>query len=181
TYGLVAGCVIGGPLGTLLMRRNGLHASGLARGASVAAAATAVDAADAANDSTARLPLPAPRGNNDTVMYASILIAISIGAGTLLGPSVHVYAATHPMDAAVRRSGLEAGREVEIGEDCWIGGGAIICPGAKIGDRCVIGAGSVVTRDVPADSFAAGNPCRVIRKITPQDSDDRNAAVLAAG
>lgn len=84
TYGLVAGCVIGGPLGTLLMRRNGLHASGLARGASAAAAATAVDAADAANDSTARLPLPAPRGNNDTVMYASILIAISIGAGTLL-------------------------------------------------------------------------------------------------
>ena len=79
TYGLVAGCVIGGPLGTLLMRRNGLHRSGLAAGTPVVATA-----ADAANASTAQVPAPAPEGNNDTVMYASILIAVSIGAGTLL-------------------------------------------------------------------------------------------------
>ena len=81
TYGLVAGCVIGGPLGTLLMRRNGLHTSGLAAGTPASATATA---ADAANASTARVPAPAPTGNSDTVMYASILIAVSIGAGTLL-------------------------------------------------------------------------------------------------
>ena len=79
TYGLVAGCVIGGPLGTLLMRRNGLHRSGLAAGTPVVATA-----ADAANASTAQVPAPAPEGNSDTVMYASILIAVSIGAGTLL-------------------------------------------------------------------------------------------------
>ncbi|MCZ8220429.1 MAG: sodium/glutamate symporter [Acidovorax sp.] len=79
TYGLVAGCVIGGPLGTLLMRRNGLHASGLAAGSPAGATA-----ADAANAATARVPAPAPTGNSDTVMYASILIAVSIGAGTLL-------------------------------------------------------------------------------------------------
>ena len=79
TYGLVAGCVIGGPLGTLLMRRNGLHRSGLAAGTPVVATA-----ADAANASTAQVPAPALEGNSDTVMYASILIAVSIGAGTLL-------------------------------------------------------------------------------------------------
>ena len=95
---------------------------------------------------------------------------VRIGSGTLFGPSVHVYAATHPMDADVRRTFLEAGAEVTIGDDCWIGGGAIICPGVTIGDRVVIGAGSVVTRDIPSDSFAAGNPCRVIRGIP------RNAA-----
>jgi ESS family glutamate:Na+ symporter len=81
TYGLVAGCVIGGPLGTLLMRRNGLHRPGLAAGTPVVATATA---ADAANASTAQVPAPALEGNSDTVMYASILIAVSIGAGTLL-------------------------------------------------------------------------------------------------
>src|SRR3989344_3107076 len=84
TYGLVAGCVIGGPLGTLLMRRNGLHTSGLAAGVPAGATATAAGAVDAANASTARLAAPAPMGNSDTVMYASILIAVSIGAGTLL-------------------------------------------------------------------------------------------------
>ena len=84
TYGLVAGCVIGGPLGTLLMRRNGLHTSGLAAGTPAGATATAAGAVDAANASTARPAAPAPMGNSDTVMYASILIAVSIGAGTLL-------------------------------------------------------------------------------------------------
>jgi ESS family glutamate:Na+ symporter len=81
TYGLVAGCVIGGPLGTLLMRRNGLHTSRLAGGAPAPAAAMA---AEAANASTARPVASAPTGNSGTVMYASILIAVSIGAGTLL-------------------------------------------------------------------------------------------------
>lgn len=90
---------------------------------------------------------------------------VRIGARTLLGPAVQVYAATHPLRAAERRSGLELGRLVEIGEDAWIGGAAVICPGVRIGTRSVIGAGSVVTRDIPDDVFAAGNPCRVVRQL----------------
>ena len=90
---------------------------------------------------------------------------VRIGARTLFGPGVHVYAATHPMTAEARRTGLELGLPVTIGEDVWIGGGAIICPGVSIGDGSVIGAGSVVTRSMPAGAFAAGNPCRVIRGL----------------
>jgi maltose O-acetyltransferase len=93
---------------------------------------------------------------------------VRIGNFTLLGPAVQIYAATHPMQAELRRT-QESGKPIEIGDDVWIGGGAIICPGVTIGSRSVIGAGSVVTRDVPGDVFAAGNPCRVIRAITGQD------------
>jgi maltose O-acetyltransferase len=91
--------------------------------------------------------------------------AVRIGNKTLIGPAVQIYTATHPMEWEKRAEGLESGKEVTIGEYCWIGGGAIINPGVTIGDRTVIGAGSIVTRDVPADVFAAGNPCRVIRKL----------------
>jgi maltose O-acetyltransferase len=95
--------------------------------------------------------------------------SVHIGDHVLLGPAVQIYAATHPLSAAVRRSGLEAGKPVVIGADVWIGGGAIICPGVSIGPRTVIGAGSVVTRDVPSDVFAAGNPCRVLRSLVGED------------
>ncbi len=91
--------------------------------------------------------------------------AVRIGARVLVGPNVQIYAALHPLDAASRRAHLEYGKPVAIGEDCWIGGGAIICPGVTIGDRCVIGAGAVVTKDLPADCFAAGNPARVLRRL----------------
>jgi maltose O-acetyltransferase len=91
---------------------------------------------------------------------------VSIGDFVLFGPAVQVYAATHPLSAAERRSGLEGGKPVSIGDDVWIGGGAIICPGVRIGARSVIGAGSVVTRDIPEDVFAAGNPCRVVRSLS---------------
>ncbi|HVX10793.1 MAG TPA: sugar O-acetyltransferase [Pirellulales bacterium] len=90
---------------------------------------------------------------------------IKVGDFTLFGPAVQVYTATHPMNAELRRR-QEFGKPVEIGADVWIGGGAIVCPGVKIGSKSVIGAGSVVTRDIPAAVFAAGNPCRVIREIT---------------
>lgn len=90
---------------------------------------------------------------------------VRIGARTLFGPGVHIYAASHPMSVAGRRSGLELGLPVTVGEDVWVGGGAIICPGVSIGDGSVIGAGSVVTRSVPAGVFAAGNPCRVVRSL----------------
>lgn len=91
---------------------------------------------------------------------------VRIGARTLFGPAVQVYTATHPMDAKERASGLELGFPITIGEDAWIGGGAIICPGVTIGNRSVIGAGSVVTKNVSADVFAAGNPCREVRPLT---------------
>jgi maltose O-acetyltransferase len=91
---------------------------------------------------------------------------VRIGDFTLFGPAVQIYTALHPMDAMARR-GAEYGRPVAIGADVWVGGGAIICPGIRIGDRAVIGAGSVVTRDIPAGVFAAGNPCRVIRPLDP--------------
>ena len=90
---------------------------------------------------------------------------VTVGDFTLFGPAVQIYTATHPMDAERRRA-REFGKPVVIGSDVWVGGGAVICPGAKIGSRSVIGAGSVVTRDVPDGVFAAGNPCRVIREIT---------------
>lgn len=90
---------------------------------------------------------------------------VRIGSSVLFGPAVQIYAATHPLRAAERRTGLEAGKPVEIGDEAWIGGGAIICPGVRIGARSVIGAGSVVTRDIPDDVFAAGNPCRIVRPI----------------
>ena len=90
---------------------------------------------------------------------------VSIGDFVLFGPAVQIYAATHPLSAAGRRQGLESGKPVVIGADVWIGGAAVVCPGVTIGARSVIGAGSVVTRDIPEDVFAAGNPCRVLRPL----------------
>ena len=89
---------------------------------------------------------------------------VRIGEFTMFGPAVQIYTATHPLDAAERRK-KEFSKPIEIGSDCWIGGGAIICPGVKIGSKSVIGAGSVVTRDIPEGVVAVGNPCRVLREI----------------
>ena len=89
---------------------------------------------------------------------------VRIGARTLFGPAVQIYAASHPLDAELRKT-RELGRPVTIGSDVWVGGGAIICPGVTVGDRAVIGAGSVVTKDVPAGVLAVGNPCRVVRSL----------------
>lgn len=90
---------------------------------------------------------------------------VRIGSRVLFGPNVQIYTATHPLKATDRRTGLEFAKPIEIGDDVWIGGGAIICPGVKIGARSVIGAGSVVTRDIPEAVIAAGNPCRIIRAV----------------
>jgi maltose O-acetyltransferase len=90
---------------------------------------------------------------------------VRIGDYSLFGPAVQIYTPMHPLNAELRRR-EEFGKPVEIGSDVWVGGGALILPGVRIGSRSVIGAGSVVTRDIPDDVFAAGNPCRVIRKIT---------------
>lgn len=93
------------------------------------------------------------------------VMPVEIGDNVLFGPAVQIYTATHPLSAAERRSGKEYAKPVSIGADVWVGGGAIICPGVTIGERSVIGAGSVVTRSMPADVLAAGNPCRVIRPL----------------
>lgn len=93
---------------------------------------------------------------------------VSIGSFTLFAPAVQIYTATHPLQADLRRS-VEYSRPVEIGSDVWVGGGAIICPGVTIGSNTVIGAGSVVTKSIPSGVVAAGNPCRVLREITPAD------------
>src|SRR5450631_3033089 len=77
------------------------------------------------------------------------VVAVSIGAGTQIGPAVQIYTADHPRDPVVRRSGLEFGRTIKIGCNVWIGGGAIILPGVTVHDDAIIGSGSVVTRDVP--------------------------------
>jgi maltose O-acetyltransferase len=90
--------------------------------------------------------------------------AVRVGDFTLFGPAVQIYTATHPLEAELRRT-REFAKPVTIGSDVWVGGAAVICPGVTIGSRSVIGAGSVVTRDIPDDVFAAGNPCRVIRSV----------------
>ena len=90
---------------------------------------------------------------------------ITIGAYTLIGPNVQIYTPHHPMDYLQRRLPKEYAYPVSIGRDCWIGGGAVICPGVTIGDRSVIGAGSVVSRDIPDDSLAAGNPAVVKKRL----------------
>ncbi|WP_207429772.1 sugar O-acetyltransferase [Pedobacter sp. SYSU D00535] len=90
---------------------------------------------------------------------------VTIGDNVQCGPYVQIYTAYHPLIAAERIKGPELASPITIGDNVWIGGGAIICPGVTIGENSTIGAGSVVTRDIPANVFAAGNPCRVIRQL----------------
>ncbi len=90
---------------------------------------------------------------------------VTIGSRTMFAPNVQIYTATHPIDPVERSSGKEYAKPITIGNDVWVGGSTVICPGVTIGDRSVIGAGSVVTKDIPSDVIAAGNPCRVIRRI----------------
>jgi len=107
-------------------------------------------------------------GARSFVNYDCVLLdcaPITIGKEVQIAPGVHIYTATHPLDAATRRAGWESALPVTIEDGVWLGGGAIICPGVTIGENSVIGAGSVVTKDVPANILAAGNPCRVIRSL----------------
>lgn len=89
---------------------------------------------------------------------------VEIGNHVFFGPNVHIYTATHPLDFMERRT-VEFSKPVAIGNDCWIGGNSVICPGVKIGEGCTIGAGSVVTKDIPDHSLAVGNPAKVIRQL----------------
>lgn len=94
---------------------------------------------------------------------------ITIGDNCMLAPNVAIYTAGHPIHPFSRNSLYEYGKEITIGDNVWIGGNSVVCPGVHIGDNVVIGAGSVVTKDIPDWSIAAGNPCRVIRTITEED------------
>lgn len=95
---------------------------------------------------------------------------VRIGSNVFIAPNVGIYTAAHPIVAEQRNiHGFEFAKEVTIGDNVWIGGGVQICPGVTIGDNTVIGAGSVVTKDIPSNVVAAGNPCRVLREITLDD------------
>lgn len=94
---------------------------------------------------------------------------VKIGDNCQMVPNVAIYTAGHPIHPATRNTAYEYGKEVTIGDNCWIGGNVVICPGVHIGDNVVIGAGSVVTKDIPDWSLAAGNPCKVLRRITDAD------------
>ncbi len=94
---------------------------------------------------------------------------VKIGDNCQFAPNVAIYTAGHPIHPYSRNSLYEYGKEITIGDNVWIGGNTIVCPGVHIGDNVVIGAGSVVTKDIPSWSVAVGNPCRVIRKITDDD------------
>ena len=111
-------------------------------------------------------------GKNCFINYNCVMLdnaLITLGDNCMIAPCVSVYTAGHPLYPAARIQGYEYGLPVTLGDNVWIGGNSVICPGVNIGDNSVIGAGSVVTRDVPAWTFAAGNPCRAIRKITEED------------
>ncbi len=101
--------------------------------------------------------------NFDCVMLD--ICEIRFGDNCMLAPGVHIYAATHPLHPVERNSGKELGKPVTIGDNVWIGGGAIINPGVAIGDNAVIASGAVVTKDVPASVVVGGNPARVIKEI----------------
>ncbi len=97
---------------------------------------------------------------------------VKIGDYTLFGPGVQILTPMHPLEAELRRK-QEFGKPIQIGSDVWVGAGALILPGVRIGSKTVIGAGSVVTRDIPDEVFAAGNPCRVIRPLSTADLSER--------
>jgi|SRR5690625_3364466 len=93
---------------------------------------------------------------------------ITLGDGVLIGPNVQLLTPTHPLDPQRRREGWEGGEPITIEDNVWLGGGAIICPGVTIGENSIIGAGAVVTKDIPANVVAVGNPARVVKQLTDE-------------
>lgn len=94
---------------------------------------------------------------------------VKIGDNCMFGPNVSLYTAGHPVHPDTRNSGYEYGKEIIVGDNVWIGGNTVVCPGVHIGNNVVIGAGSVVTKDIPDWCIAVGNPCKVLRIITEED------------
>ncbi|PPF78034.1 sugar O-acetyltransferase [Pseudoclavibacter sp. Z016] len=123
---------------------------------------------------TVKAPLYVDYGSNITIgdgtfvnvgLVALDVTPITIGAGCQIGPNVQLLTPTHPLDPEPRRAGYEAGAPITLGDNVWLGGGVIVCPGVTIGENTVVGAGAVVTKDLPANVVAVGNPARVIRSL----------------
>lgn len=111
-------------------------------------------------------------GNNFYANFDCIIIDVAkvkIGNNVFFGPRVGVYTAGHPIDPDVRNTLLEFGKEIKIGNNVWVGGNTVINPGVTIGNNVVIGSGSIVTKDIPDNVIAVGNPCKVLRAITAED------------
>ncbi len=107
-------------------------------------------------------------GSNVFINFNFVLLdcaPVQIGSNVFIGPDVQIYSAIHPLDPRERNLHLGSALPITIGNNVWIGGGAIILPGVTVGDGTTIGAGSVVSRSIPADSVACGNPCRVIKSV----------------
>lgn len=107
-------------------------------------------------------------GARTFINYDCVLLdcnTITIGEEVQIAPGVHIYTATHPLDALQRRAGFEAAHPVFISDGVWLGGRSIVCPGVTIGENTVVGAGSVVTEDLPPNVLAVGNPCRIVRSL----------------
>lgn len=125
-------------------------------------------------DTTIRPPLYVDYGTNVTIgarcfanygLMALDVATISIGDDVQIGPNVQLLTPTHPVEPGPRRDKWEAARPITIGDNVWLGGGTVVCPGVTIGDNTVVGAGSVVVKDLPADVVAVGNPARVIKHL----------------
>lgn len=111
-------------------------------------------------------------GDNFYTNYECIILDIAnvkIGNNVLFGPRVGLYTAGHPIDAVVRNEALEYGKPITIGDNVWVGGNVVVNPGVTIGNNVVIGSGAIVTKDIPDNVIAVGNPCRVLRKINADD------------
>ena len=106
-------------------------------------------------------------GDNVFINFDCVILdcaKVKIGNNCLIAPQVGIYAATHTVSLEERQAGLELAREIEIGDNCWLGGGCIICPGIKLGNNVVVAAGSVVTKSFGSNVVIGGNPARVIRE-----------------
>lgn len=111
-------------------------------------------------------------GNNFYANFDCVFLDVApivIGENVMFGPKVNLLTPGHPIDAVIRNSGLEFGKKITIGDNVWIGGNAVVNPGVTIGNNTIIGSGSVVTKDIPDNVIAAGNPCKIIREITNED------------
>lgn len=116
-------------------------------------------------------------GKNVFVNYNCVMLDaayIRIGNNVKIGPCCQFYTPQHPMDYVERREPKETAYPITVGDDCWLGGGVVVCPGVTIGERCIIAAGSVVTKDIPSDSLAAGCPAVVKKRLDGGKKEDGN-------